>query len=162
MMKYAPDWVLHSVCSTIATRFVEGNLPIEAYANRMSKNLKPLYSDCNAEKLYTAAEGMLFFLAELEEENTIKYCPSFVHNSVVFEKTGRRRKMKGLFYDPLAPAKIETTSKNVVTSFRAFVFRLRNDASLAEPGGWQISSIKELKALSDILTVEVTFSDAIL
>lgn len=162
MSKYAPDWVLHSVCSTIATRFVEGNLPIEAYANRMSKNLKLLYSDCDSEKLYTAAERMLFFLAELEEENAIKYFPSFVYNSVVFEKTGRRRKMKGFFYNPLAPAKIETTSKNIVTSFRAFVFRLRNDGSLAEPGGWRINSIEELKALSDILTVEVTFADAIL
>lgn len=160
-MKYAPDWVLHTVCSKIATRFVEGNLPIEAYSNCMFKKLKVIYPDCKPEKLYTAAEGMLFFLAELDEENTIEYCPSFLYNSVVFEKTGRRRKMRGLFYDPLAPVKFETTSKNIVTSFRAFVFRLRNDGSLAMPDGWQISSIKELKALSDILNAEATFSDVI-
>ena len=160
-MKYAPDWVLHAVCSTIARRFVEGNLPIEAYASRMSKNLKSLYSDCNSEKLYTASEGMLYFLAELEEEETIDYCDTFIYNSVTFEKSGRARKMRGLFYDPLTPVKIETKSQNIITSFRAFVFRLRSDPALTEPPGWKIDTIKELKVLSDTLKVVVTFSDSL-
>lgn len=160
-MSYAPDWVLHAVCSTIATRFVEGNLPIEAFANRMSKSLLKTYSDCKPEKLYSISEAMLFFLVEIEEDDTLSYCSSFLYNSVCFEKSGRPRKMRGLFFDPLAPARELTKSQTVVTSFKAFVFRLRNDPSLAEPGTWRLDEIDEMKTLTAILNQPVVFADAL-
>ena len=160
-MSHAPDWVLNTVCATIAQRYVEGNLPIEAYANRMSKLLGESYSDCSSEKLYSAAEAMLFFLAEIEEDDTIKYCDAFIYNSVMFERSGRPRKMKGLFYNPFTPSREGTGGKAILTAFRSFVFRLRNDVTLTEPAEWRLSSIPELKRLSDIVSTEVVFSDAI-
>lgn len=158
---YAPGWVLNTVCSSIALRYVEGNLPIEAFANRMSKTLIKSYRDCEPEKLYTTAEAMLFFLAEIEDENAITYCNAFIQNSVMFESSGRPRKLKGLFYNPLAPAKENTTGKKVLLSFKAFVFKLRNGHGIALPENWHLSSIAELKPLYDALNVEVSFSDAI-
>jgi len=160
-MSHAPDWILNAACATIALRYVEGNLPIEAYANKMSKPFGETYSDCSPEKLHSAAEAMLFFLAEIEEENTITYCNAFIYNSVMLDRSGKPRKMKGLFFDPLAPVKQGTTSKAVLLAFRAFVFRLRNDATLAEPRGWSLASIPELKWLNSVLNVEVGFTDAI-
>lgn len=160
-MSYAPDWILHAVCSTVATRFVEGNLPIEAFANRMSKPLLKTYADCKPEKLYGISEAMLFFLAELEEEDTLPYCSGFLYNSICFEKSGRPRKMRGLFFDPLAPARELTKSQTVVTSFKAFVFRMRNDASLAQPKAWRLDEIAEIKSLTNILNAPVTFADAL-
>lgn len=160
-MSYAPDWVLHAACSTVATRYVEGNLPIEAFANRMSKSLLKSYADCKPEKLYGISEAMLFFLAELEEEDALPYCDSFLYNSVCFEKSGRPRKMRGLFFDPLAPARELTKSQTVVTSFRAFVFRMRNDPSLAQPRAWRLDEIPEIKTLTNILNAPVSFADAI-
>lgn len=160
-MSYAPDWVLHAVCSTIATRFVEGNLPIEAFANKMSKSLLKTYADCKPEKLYGISEAMLFFLAELEEDETLPYCSGFLYNSICFEKSGRPRKMRGLFFDPLASARELTKSQTVVTSFKAFVFRMRNDVSLAQPKAWRLDEIAEIKSLTDILNTPVTFADAL-
>jgi len=160
-MSYAPDWVLHAVCSTIATSFVEGNLPIEAFANRMSKSLVKSYVDCKPEKLYGISEAMLFFLAELEEEDTLHYCSGFLYNSVCFEKSGRPRKMRGVFFDPLAPARELTKSQTVVTSFKAFVFRMRNDPSLGQPREWRLDEIAEIKTLTNILNAPVTFADAL-
>jgi hypothetical protein len=59
-MSYAPDWILNVVCAKVAERYVLGALPIEAYANRMSRDLLLTYADCTPEKLYSVAEDMLF------------------------------------------------------------------------------------------------------
>ena len=158
---YAPDWVLNVVCAKIAERYVLGDLPIEAFANRMSKTLITKYSDCKPEKLYGTAEDMLFFLAEIEDEDALDHCHRFVYNSVMFDQAGRRRRMKGLFFNPLSPVKAPTSSKEILSKFRVFTFRSRADTSLCAPEDWSVRNINELKVLADILEVHVSFSDAI-
>ncbi|WP_439143589.1 hypothetical protein [Planktotalea sp.] len=158
---YAPRWVLNVVCAAIAQRFVEGNLPLEAYANQMATELEKHYSDCSPEKLSSAAEAMLFFLAEIEDDNAITYCKSFIYNSALFDFANYPRKLKGMFFDPLAPRREMTTSKSIVYGFRAFVFRLRSDSQLAAPSEWMLANVDELKVLNDIISVEVIFFDAI-
>lgn len=160
-MLYAPDWVLHAVCSTIATRFIESNLPIEAFANRFSKSLLKSYADCKPEKLQSISEAMLFFLVELEEDDALSYCSGFLYNSICFEKSGRPRKMRGIFFDPLAPVRDLTKSQAVVISFKAFVFRMRNDPLLSQPRAWCLDEIAEIKTLTNILNAPVTFADAL-
>jgi len=160
-MLYAPDWVLSVVCATIAERYVLGDLPIEAFANRMSRDLIEKYHDCEPEKLYGTAEDMLFFLAEIEDEDALDHCHRFAYNSVMFDQAGRRRRMKGVFFDPLGPVKALTSSKEIISRFRAFTFKSRADISLCAPDGWSVKDIKELKALAHILEVEVSFTDAI-
>jgi hypothetical protein len=160
-MLYAPDWVLSVVCAKIAERYVLGDLPIEAFANRMSRDLIKKYPDCEPEKLYSTAEDMLFFLAEIEDEDALDHCHRFTYNSVMFDRAGRRRSMKGVFFDPLGPVKALTSSKEIISRFRAFTFKSRADISLSAPDGWSVKDIKELKALAYILEVEVSFTDAI-
>jgi hypothetical protein len=160
-MLYAPDWVLSVVCAKIAERYVLGDLPIEAFANRMSRDLIKKYPDCEPEKLYSTAEDMLFFLAEIEDEDALDHCHRFTYNSVMFDQAGRRRSMKGIFFDPLGPVKALTSSKEIISRFRAFTFKSRADISLSAPDGWSVKDIKELKALANILEVEVSFPDAI-
>ena len=80
-MSYAPDWILNVVCAKVAERYVLGSLPIEAYANRMSRDLLLTYADCTPEKLYSVAEDMLFFLAEIKDTT-----PS---NIVIISRTAR-------------------------------------------------------------------------
>jgi hypothetical protein len=158
---YAPDWVLNVVCAKIAERYVLGDLPIEAFANRMSKTLIKKYPDCKPEKLYGTAEDMLFFLAEIEDEDALDHCHKFIYNSVMFDKAGRQRRMKGLFFDPLNPVKAPTSSKEILSQFRVFTRKSRANRSLLAPKDWSVGNIKELKFLADILEVYVTFTDAI-
>ena len=158
---YAPDWVLNVVCAKIAERYVLGDLPIEAFANRMSKTLITKYPDCKPEKLYGTAEDMLFFLAEIEDDDALDHCHKFVYNSVMFDKAGRQRRMKGLFFDPLNPVKAPTSSKEILSQFRAFTRKSRANISPLVPEDWSVGNIKELKFLADILEVYVTFTDAI-
>jgi len=158
---YAPRWVLNIVCASIAQRFVEGNLPLDAYANRMATELEKHYSDCSPEKLSSAAEAMLFFLAEIEDDNAITYCKSFIYDSALFDFANHPRKLKGLFFNPLASRRELTTSKAILYAFRAFVFRLRSDPQLLAPPEWMLTDVAELKVLNDITTVEVVFFDAI-
>ena len=158
---YSPDWVLNVVCAKIAERYVLGELPIEAFANRMSRALITKYSDCKPEKLYGTAEDMLFFLAEIEDEDALDHCHRFVYNSVMFDKAGRQRRMKGFFFDPLSPVKALTSSKEILSQFRVFTHKSRANTSFLPPEGWSVGNIKELKVLADILEVSVTFADAI-
>ena len=158
---YTPDWVLNVVCAKIAVRYVLGDLPIEAFANRMSRALITKYSDCRPEKLYGTAEDMLFFLAEIEDEDALDHCHQFVYNSVMFDKAGRQRRMKGFFFDPLSPVKALTSSKEILSQFRVFTHKSRANTSLSVPEDWSVGNIKELKVLADILEVYVTFTDAI-
>ncbi len=160
-ISYAPKWVLNMVCGAIAQRFVEGNLPLEAYANKMSAELSKHYSDCSSEKLRSTAEEMLFFLAEIEDDNAIDYCKSFIYNSALFDSANHPRKLKGIFFDPLGSSRELTTSKSIIFAFRAFVFRLRSDPQYAAPSEWLLADVTELKTLNDIITVEVGFFDAI-
>ena len=160
-MLYAPDWVLSVVCAKIAERYVLGDLPIEAFANRMSKDLVKKYPDCKPEKLYCTAEDMLFFLAEIEDEDALDHCHRFAYNSVMFNQAGRPRRMKSLFFNPLRPVRSPTSSKEILSSFRVFTFRSRADTSFCAPKGWSVSDIKELKVLGYILEAHVSFTDAI-
>jgi len=160
-MSYAPDWILNVVCAKVAERYVLGTLPIEAYANRMSRDLLLAYTDCKPEKLYSVAENMLFFLAEIDDDNALKHCHSFTYRSVLFDKADRPRRLKGLFLDPLAPVKQQTGSEAVFKSFRSFVFRSRAEGNLVAPVEWKMRNHKELVSLANILDVEVSFSDAI-
>ena len=160
-ISYAPKWVLNIVCGAIALRFVEGNLPLEAYANKMSTELEKLYSDCSSKKLHSAAEAMLFFLTEIEDDNAIEYCKSFIHYSALFDAANQPRKLKELFFNPLGPRRELTTSKSILFALRAFVFRLRSDPQYAAPSEWSLADVPELKVLNDIVTIEVVFFDAI-
>jgi hypothetical protein len=127
----------------------------------MSKTLITKYSDCKPEKLYGTAEDMLFFLAEIEDEDALDHCHQFVYNSVMFDKAGRQRRMKGIFFDPLNPVKEPTSSKEILSQFRVFTRKSRAKVSLLAPEDWSVGNIKELKFLADILEVYVTFTDAI-
>ena len=158
---YAPRWVLNTVCGAIAQRYVEGTLPIDAYAKRMSAELGKFYSDCTPEKLRGAAEAMLFFLVEIEDDNAIDYCKSFIYNATNFDVANRPRKLKGIFFDPLAPSRELTSARSILYSFRAFVFHLRSDPRITAPDGWSLANVEELKLLNNIITTKVELLDAV-
>ena len=122
-MSYAPDWILNVVCAKVAERYVLGTLPIEAFANRMSRELLLTYADCTPEKLYSVAENMLFFLAEIEDDNAMEHFHSFTYRSVHFDKADRPRRLKGLFLDPLN----RSSSKPTVTPCTKAFVRLFSD-----------------------------------
>jgi hypothetical protein len=159
-MSYAPDWILNVVCAKIVERFVLESLPIEAFANRMSRELILKYTDCQPKKLCVITKKMLYFLAEIEDDNPLDYCHNFTFRSVAFDKAGRHRRLKGFLFDPLAPVKKLNSSESVVASFRAFVFRSRSNTFLGAPSDWQIRDHKELANLTDILDVSVSLEDA--
>lgn len=159
-MSYAPDWVLNVVCAKIVERFVMDSLPIEAFANRMSKELILRYIDCKPKKLRAISENMLYFLAEIDEDDPLNHCHNFAYQSVSFDKAGRHRRLKGFFFDPLAPVKSLNSGKSIVTNFRAFVFLSRSNNSLTALSEWSLRDHKELTCLTEILNVNVSVEDA--
>ena len=159
-MSYAPDWVLNVVCAKIVERFVMDSLPIEAFANRISKELILRYIDCKPKKLRAISENMLYFLAEIDEDDPLNHCHNFAYQSVSFDKAGRHRRLKGFFFDPLSPVKSLNRGKSIVTNFRAFVFRSRSNNSLTALSEWSLRDHKELTYLTEILNVNVSVEDA--
>lgn len=102
-----------------------------------------------------------FFLAEIEDDNAIEYCKSFIYNSSLFDFANHPHKLKGIFFDPLGSRREVTTSKSILFAFRAFVFHLRSDPQYAAPSEWSLADVAELGVLNDIITIEVVFFDAI-
>ena len=50
-MGFMPDWVLGSTCGMITNKFVIGEISLQAYTNKFSKDLLQKYEDATSDKL---------------------------------------------------------------------------------------------------------------
>ena len=61
--RFMPEWVLGFTCAYISLRFVNGTIPLQAFANKYSKPLSEKYADASSKKLMGISHDMLYFLA---------------------------------------------------------------------------------------------------
>ena len=156
-----PDWVLGFTCSYIAFRFVTGNIPLQAFANKYSKSLSERYIDASSKKLLNVSQDMLYFLATFESLNHMAIVESYMFNSLNFTKRGRKRKIKTLFGSALDAKEQATTHQASIRRFKNFVFQLRANDKYNAPEGWNLREEQGIDWLLDIYEQNVIAMDGL-
>jgi len=159
-MGFTPGWVLGSTCGMITNRFVIGEISLQAYTNKFSKDLLQKYEDATSDKLMSITEEMMQFLTSLENSDAMLINNAYIFNQVNFDESGAKRKMKTLFKSAFAPQKKEISIDEALKSFRAFVFKLRSDQTLIAPQGWKVSDVDDIEWLSEIFDQRVRITDS--
>jgi len=156
-----PDWVLGCTCAHITIRFVNGTIPLEAFANKYSKSLSEKYVDASSKKLMGISQDMLYFLATFESSNHMGVVESYMFNSLNFTKRGRKRKIKTLFGSALDAKEQATTHQASVRRFKNFVFQLRSNDKYNAPEGWNLREEQGIDWLLDIYEQNVIAMDGL-
>ena len=156
-----PDWVLGCTCAHITIRFVNGTIPLEAFANKYSKSLSEKYVDASSKKLMGVSQDMLYFLATFESSNHMGVVESYMFNSLNFTKRGRKRKIKTLFGSALDAKEQATTHQASIRRFKNFVFQLRANDKYNAPEGWNLREEQGIDWLLDIYEQNVIAMDGL-
>ena len=112
-MGFMPDWVLGSTCGMGTNKYVIGEISLQAYTNKFSKDLLQKYEDATSDKLMSITEEMMQFLTSLENSDAILINNAYIFNQVNFDESGAKRKMKTLFKSAFAPQKKEISIETV-------------------------------------------------
>ena len=156
-----PEWVLGFTCAYITLRFVNGTIPLQAFANKYSKPLSEKYADASSKKLMGISQDMLYFLATFESSNHMGVVESYMFNSLNFTKRGRKRKIKTLFGSALDAKEQATTHQASVRRFKNFVFQLRSNDKYNAPEGWNLREEQGIDWLLDIYEQNVIAMDGL-
>ena len=156
-----PEWVLGFTCAYISLRFVNGTIPLQAFANKYSKPLSEKYADASSKKLMGISQDMLYFLATFESSNHMGVVESYMFNSLNFTKRGRKRKIKTLFGSALDAKEQATTHQASVRRFKNFVFQLRSNDKYNAPEGWNLREEQGIDWLLDIYEQNVIAMDGL-
>ena len=159
-MGFAPGWVLGTTCGVTTNKYVIGDLPLQAYTNKFSKGLLKSYSDTSSDKLMAITEEMMQFLASVDGDGAMVINMAYIFNTVNFDETGKKRKMKGLFKSALAAQKKEVSIDDVLKSFRTFAFSMRSNPNLSAPKGWNISQTDDMELLTEIFEQRIRITDS--
>ena len=159
-MGFAPGWVLGTTCGVTTNKYVIGDLPLQAYTNKFSKGLLESYSDASRDKLMAITEEMMQFLASVDGDGAMVINMAYIFNTVNFDETGKKRKMKGLFKSALAAQKKEVSIDDVLKSFRTFAFSMRSNPNLSAPKGWNISQTDDMELLTEIFEQRIRITDS--
>ena len=147
-------------CGVIINRYLNSELPLQAYTNKFSKGLCSVYADATSDKLMSITEEMMGFLVTLDAKNVSLINNSYIFNRVSFNENGHNRKMKSFFKSALSPQKQNVSIDDEFKYFRAFVFRLRSDRSLIVPKRWKISDVDNIEWLNEIFDQSVGITDS--
>ena len=159
--RFMPEWVLGFTCAYISLRFVNGTIPLQAFANKYSKPLSEKYADASSKKLMGISQDMLYFLATFESSNHMGVVESYMFNSLNFTKRGRKRKIKTLFGSALDAKEQATTHQASVRRFKNFVFQLRSNGKYNAPEGWNLREEQGIDWLLDIYEQNVIAMDGL-
>ncbi|MDC1249162.1 hypothetical protein N8Z77_03210 [Planktomarina sp.] len=159
--RFMPEWVLGFTCAYISLRFVNGTIPLQAFANKYSKPLSEKYVDASSKKLMGISQDMLYFLATFESSNHMAIVESYMFNSLNFTKRGRKRKIKTLFGSALDAKEQATTHQASVRRFKNFVFQLRSNDKYNAPEGWNLREEQGIDWLLDIYEQNVIAMDGL-
>ena len=159
-MNCAPDWILSTTISVLTLRYVDSHIPIDAFVNKFSQQFEGLYDDLTSEKLELGTEKIMRFLATFETNDHLKIVNSHIFHTINFEKIGKKRKLKGIFFNAMSPQRNETKLSEVIRLFQTYTFQLRSNSELAAPTSWQLSDSKGIDNLLTIFTEPVHVMDA--
>lgn len=149
-MRYCPFWVLGVVSIYSTRQYIDSDRSLLDCAGDHSLLLQEHYDDTTNKKLMDASEEIMGFLVEIEQEDVLDIFDSYIYFKTTFDEQGDLRKMKTLFKSALSPSSFETTSEEIVQSFKIYTYNYRSNATAAVPIGWKLHQIDRIGWLGDL------------
>ena len=161
-MGFCPQWVFDVCCARAAQEFISLDMDLETYAKKYEKGLSEHYEIVSYSLVSEAAEEMLRFLDEIDEEAAFECLHSFIFSRTKFESKGKVRKLKSLLSTAVDPERDLNFYPNVTTkNFRGFVFSLRSKNEFFAPDGWNISDEEHIDWLAELINQELSLFNSI-
>ena len=160
---HSPDFIYDIAVARCASEFLSSELALETFAEKYAQGLTELYSEVDLHSIQDPAEQHLQFLAEIEAgEAAVDLLSGFVHFRLFYDGVARPRKMKPLFGALDDGAKARTWSpETTVKSFRAYVFGLRSNPSLAAPAGWNFEDTEYMPRFMPLVQKKMSVLDVL-
>ena len=144
MSNYCPEWILGVAIGVIVGDALTGSTSIFANAQKYSDGLSKHYEEVSKDFLNDCANDILAELNDIGiDEFTPRFIKSFVFNKIKFKENGSSRRFN-LFFNQFKGEKAAVTSKKIVSSFKAFVFRCRAQKVSLAPKNWSIHQEEQI------------------
>ena len=127
------------------------------------KELSEKYDEINPIQMAAISEDIIRILAEIEAgHEAVNYVRGFIYFTVNFESVGKARSKKLLLGDIFDGEKnLYYDEKQIVRSFKAYMYSLRSDAVPSAPTGWSLDQEKGIDFLKEIAEKEFSIFDAV-
>ena len=135
---YCPEWILAIAVGVFAGDALKGSTSILANSQKYSDGLSKHYETVDKDFLSDSANDIITELNDIGiDEFTPLFVKSFVFNRIKFRENGSSRRFN-VFFNQFKGEKAQVTSKKLVSSFKAFVFRCRAQKVALAPKTWNI------------------------
>jgi hypothetical protein len=138
MSNYCPEWILGVAVGVTIGDALTGSTSILANSQKYSDVLSRHYEEVTKDFLNDTANDIIAELNDIGiDEFTPRFVKSFVFNRIKFKENGGARRFN-MFFNQFKGEKTQVTSKKLVSSFKAFVFRCRVQKVSLAPKTWNI------------------------
>ena len=125
MSNYCPEWILSVAVGVIVGDALTGSTSILANSQKFSDGLSKHYEEVSKDFLNDTSNDIIAELNDIViDEFTGRFFKTFVFNRIKFKENGSTRRFN-VFFNQFKGEKVAVTSKKLVSSFKAFVFRCR-------------------------------------
>ena len=156
MSDYCPEWILGVAVGVIVGDALAGSTSILANAQKYSDGLSKHYEEVSKDFLNDSANDIIADLNDIGiDEFTPRFVKSYVFNRIKFKENGGSRRFN-MFFNQFKGEKAEVTSKKIVSSFKAFVFRCRAQKVSLAPKTWSIHQEEQIDWLLALVEQDAT------
>ena len=156
MSDYCPEWILGVAVGVIVGDALAGSTSILANAQQYSDGLSKHYEEVSKDFLNDSANDIIADLNDIGiDEFTPRFVKSYVFNRIKFKENGGSRRFN-MFFNQFKGEKAEVTSKKIVSSFKAFVFRCRAQKVSLAPKTWSIHQEEQIDWLLALVEQDAT------
>ena len=144
-MSFCPKWIYEIACAHAAIQFLSSALDSNTVSQANAQTLGKYYSEIPHQELVSFVDKTVRFLDEIKAgDSAVELLHGFCHNRVHYEGPRKPRKMKSLLASADDPVKVKNYSaEEAATSFRAYVFALRNEVTELAPAGWGLAQVED-------------------
>ena len=144
MSNYCPEWILCVAVGVIVGDALTGSTSILANSLKYSEGLSKHYEEVSKDFLNDTANEIIAELNDIGiDEFTARFVKSFVFNKIKFRENGSARRFN-VFFNQFKGEKAAVSSKKLVSSFKAFVFRCRAQKVSLSPKSWNIHQEEQI------------------
>ena len=144
MSNYCPEWILAVAVGVIVGDALKGSTSILANSQKYSDGLSKHYETVDKDFLNDSANDIITELNDIGiDEFTPLFVKSCVFNKIKFRENGSSRRFN-VFFNQFKGEKAQVTSKKLVSSFKAFVFRCRAQKEALAPKTWNIHQEEQI------------------
>ena len=127
MSNYCPEWILGVAVGVTVGDALTGSTSILANSQKYSDGLSKHYEEITKDFLNDTANEIIAELNDIGiDEFTPRFVKSFVFNRIKFKENGSARRFN-MFFNQFKGEKAATTSRKLVSSFKAFVLKVNEN-----------------------------------